>query len=127
MAEGWIPPGWPRVIPRLFVDAPSECVGFLKDVFNAAGELEEDRPTILDIGDSKIMVSGSDQRQPHSACLYVYVPDVDAAYRRALSAGASAIEEPADLPYGSRRAMVRDPWGNDWQIATHIASRRSAR
>jgi PhnB protein len=122
MAEEWIPPGWPRIIPRLFVDRPAECVSFIKDVFNATGELEADRPTILDIGASKIMVSGSNQREARSASLYVYVPDVDAAYRRALSAGASTIEEPADLPYGSRRAMVRDPWGNDWQIATHIAT-----
>jgi PhnB protein len=121
MAEQWLPTGWPRVIPRLFVDRPAECVAFIKDVFDAAGELEADRPSILDVGGSKIMVSGTEQRKAHSTCLYVYVPDVDAAYGRALSAGASTIEEPADMAYGSRRAMVRDPWGNDWQIATHIS------
>jgi PhnB protein len=119
--EQWIPGGWPRVTPRLFVDRPEECIDFIKHVFGALGNLETDRPTILDLGSSKIMVSASDRREPHTACLYVYVPDVDAAYWRAISAGASTIEEPADLPYGSRRAMVRDPWGNDWQIATHIS------
>jgi len=113
-----MPDGWSRVTPRLFVDRPADCVAFIKHVFGASGELEADRPTILDVGNSKIMVSGSDQREAHTACLYVYVPDVDAAYQRALSLGASTIEEPADLPYGSRRAMVRDPWRNDWQIAT---------
>ncbi len=116
----WIPDGWPRITPRLFVNQPAECVAFIKHVFGAVGELEADRPSILDIGGSKFMVSGSDQREAHTGCFYVYVPDVDAAYRRALSLGASTIEEPADLPYGSRRAMVRDPWRNDWQIATHI-------
>jgi PhnB protein len=121
MATDWIPPGWPSITPRLFVDNPAECVAFIKNVFDAAGELETDRPTILDVGASKIMVSGSEQREETRSCLYVYVPDVDATYQRALSAGASTIEEPADLPYGSRRAMVRDPWGNDWQIATQIS------
>jgi PhnB protein len=120
--EQWIPAGWPRITPRLFVEQPTECVAFLKHVFGASGDLEDDRPTILDIGDSKIMVSASGPREATRACLYVYVPDVDAAYERALSAGASTIEEPADLPYGNRRAMLRDPWGNDWQIATNLRS-----
>jgi PhnB protein len=120
--EQWIPDGWPRVTPRLFVDQPAECVAFLKHVFGARGNVEPDRPTVLTIGDSKIMVSAAGVREAHSACLYVYVSDVDAAYRRAVAAGASTIEEPAELPYGDRRAMVRDPWGNDWQIATHLSS-----
>jgi PhnB protein len=121
MSDEWLPPGWPRVTPRIFVEQPSECVDFIKKVFGAHGDSETGRPTILDLDGSRIMVSGSDQREKRAACLYVYVPDVDAAYRRALSAGAWTVEEPADLPYGSRRAMVRDPWGNDWQIATHIS------
>jgi PhnB protein len=120
MTERWIPDSWPRVTPRLFADRPAECAAFIKHVFGASGDVETDRPTILEIGDSKIMVSGTEQRQAQTACLYVYVPDVDDVYRRAVSLGASTIEAPADLPYGSRRAMVRDPWGNDWQIATHL-------
>lgn len=117
--EHWIPVGWPSVTPRLFVGQPGECVAFIKQVFGASGDLDSDRPTILDIGGSKIMVSASGLREARPACLYVYVPDVDSAYERALSAGASTVEEPANMPYGDRRAMVRDPWGNDWQIATH--------
>jgi uncharacterized glyoxalase superfamily protein PhnB len=53
------------------------------------------------------------------AFLYVYVDDSDSTYKRALLAGATSLEEPADMPYGDRRAMVRDRWGNTWQIATH--------
>ena len=48
-----------------------------------------------------------------------YVEDTDTVYRRALQAGAVSIEEPAEMPYGDRRATVEDPCGNIWQIATH--------
>lgn len=120
--EEWIPAAWPRVTPRLFVERPAECVAFIKEVFRAGGEFVADRPTVLEIGDSRMMISASGPREATKASLYVYVPDVDAAYERALSAGASTIEEPAMMPYGDRRAMVRDPWGNDWQIATYYRS-----
>jgi PhnB protein len=47
------------------------------------------------------------------------VEDADTVFRRAVDRGAKAIEEPQDMPYGDRRAMVGDPSGNIWQIATH--------
>jgi uncharacterized glyoxalase superfamily protein PhnB len=52
------------------------------------------------------------------AFLYLYVEDADATYRRAVQAGAQSLEEPSDMPYGDRRGMVQDRWGNVWQIAT---------
>jgi len=58
--------------------------------------------------------------QPMSSVLYLYVPDVDATYQRALQAGASSLSEPADQPYGDRNAGVKDPFGNTWYMATHI-------
>jgi PhnB protein len=66
-----------------------------------------------------LMVSAATDREPMPAFLYIYVVDADSTYRRALEAGATSLERPQDLPYGDRRAMVRDPWGNTWQIATH--------
>ncbi|HYD45797.1 MAG TPA: VOC family protein, partial [Phenylobacterium sp.] len=54
---------------------------------------------------------------------YVYVPDTDATYQRALEAGARVIEPPSDMPYGDRRATLQDPWGNTWQIATYQGGR----
>jgi uncharacterized glyoxalase superfamily protein PhnB len=63
------------------------------------------------------MVSAASEREPAAAFLYVYVDDADAAYERALAAGATTIEAPLDTPYGDRRAMVRDPFGNTYQIA----------
>jgi uncharacterized glyoxalase superfamily protein PhnB len=73
----------------------------------------------LSIGDSIVMISDTGAREAKSAFLYVYVADADATYRRAIQAGAKSIEEPANVPYGDRRAMVEDPWGNTWQIATY--------
>jgi uncharacterized glyoxalase superfamily protein PhnB len=57
---------------------------------------------------------------PILAMFYVYVPDCDAVYQRALVAGARSIQEPADQPYGDRTAGVTDPFGNTWYIGTHI-------
>jgi uncharacterized glyoxalase superfamily protein PhnB len=65
------------------------------------------------------MVSGAEVREPTNSFLYIYVADTDATFLRALSAGGESIEEPRDMHYGDRRAMVRDPGGNTWQIATH--------
>ena len=52
--------------------------------------------------------------------IYLYVPNVDEVYRRAMAAGAASLTEPADQPYGDRNAGVKDAWGHTWYIATHI-------
>ncbi|HEX9174628.1 MAG TPA: VOC family protein [Mycobacterium sp.] len=54
---------------------------------------------------------------PGVSLRHVYVDDADAVFRRALAAGATALEEPFDTPYGDRRAMVGDRFGNVFQIA----------
>jgi len=113
------PAGAPTVIPRIFTKDVAGLVDFMKTVFGARGELGFGGPTEMRIGDSLLLVSdGGTQRQPMPACLYVYVESADETYRRALAAGAESIEDPADMPYGDRRAMVRDAWGNLWKIAT---------
>ena len=48
---------------------------------------------------------------------YLYVPDVDAWYDRAVRAGAKPTFPPADQDYGDRGAGVTDEWGNFWFIA----------
>jgi uncharacterized glyoxalase superfamily protein PhnB len=58
--------------------------------------------------------------QPSPASIYLYVQDTDAAYRRALEAGATSLMEPADQFYGDRSAGVKDSQGNIWWIGTHI-------
>jgi PhnB protein len=114
------PDGWHTVTPRIVARDPEKLVGFLKDVFHAQGEFRAGLPAEIRIGDSVVMVSGGDGlRDLMAAFLYVYVDDTDTTYERAISANATSLEEPADMPYGDRRAMVADPWGNTWQIATH--------
>ena len=51
--------------------------------------------------------------------------DVDATYERALTAGATVLEEPTDTPYGDRLAIVGDPFGNQFQIAHRVAPRQA--
>jgi PhnB protein len=116
-----IPKGWHSVTPRLVVRDPAKLVRFLKDAFGASGELGTAAPSQMKIGNSIVMVSGVGPRDPTSSFLYLYVEDVDATYQDALKAGAVSLEEPMEVPYGDRRAMVKDPCGNDWQIATYKA------
>jgi PhnB protein len=112
--------GYHSVTPRIVVRDVAAQVGFLRAVFDAHGIVEPGRPAEINIGDSLIMVSTSGARNLFPAFLYVYVEDADVAYRRALDAGATTVEAPLDTPYGDRRAMVRDPFGNVFQIAHPI-------
>ena len=121
--ETGAPVGWGTITPRIVTTDPKGLVGFLRKVFGASGEFETSRPSILKMGDSRIMVSESGPRTVAPAFLYVYVQDADATYHRALEAGARSLEAPSEVPYGDRRAMVEDPWGNLWQIATHLGGR----
>jgi PhnB protein len=73
------------------------------------------------IGDSMIVMEVGDPPHPGGkpASIYVYVDDVDAAYNRALAAGATPISVPEDKPYQERAAGVKDSFGNIWYIATY--------
>jgi PhnB protein len=118
-------PGWHTVTPRIIVAEPEPLLVFLKETFGAQGEFQPRLPTEMKIGDSVIMISdGGGQRTAMNSYLYVYVEDVDSTYRRALSAKAISIEAPAEMPYGDRRATVKDPWGNVWQIASYSSADR---
>lgn len=117
------PDGWHTVTPRIIVHNPEDLIAFIKHVFDGRGEFRRGRPAEIRIGDSVVMVSdGAGLREQVPAFLYVYVEDADSTYKRALASNAISIEEPADMPYGDRRAMIKDRWGNTWQIATHKRS-----
>ena len=112
--------GFHSVTPRMVVSDVAGQIAFLRAVFDATGDAHVDRPAEIRIGDSVVLVTAAGDRKVFPAFLYVYVADADAVYGRALAAGATSLEEPFDTPYGDRRAMVRDPFGNVWQIG-HVA------
>jgi PhnB protein len=105
-----------------------DLIEFIEQVFGAV-ELERfafgldclrveaaigDSVVVLEVGDPPPEIAAP-------ASIYVYVPDVDAAYGRALEAGAEEIAPPEDKPYGERTAGVKDGFGNTWWIATYQA------
>jgi PhnB protein len=53
------------------------------------------------------------------ASIYVYVPNVDDAYQRALEKGATSVQAPQDKPYSERQAGVKDSFGNIWWMSTY--------
>ncbi|HYY01405.1 MAG TPA: VOC family protein [Mycobacterium sp.] len=105
----------------MVVSDATGAVEFLRTVFDAVGTIQAERPTEVRIGDSVVMVTSATEREQFPAFLYVYVDDADLAYNRALNAGATSLEAPLNTPYGDRRAMVRDPFGNVFQIAHRTA------
>jgi PhnB protein len=127
MATKFIPEGYPQVSPYLIVDEPAALIQFMKDVFGAqeTRRHEDDKGRIahaeMRIGDSVIMMGGATEQWPAApAALYVYVEDTDAAYQRGMALGATSLQEPADQFYGDRSGGIKDRFGNQWFIATHI-------
>lgn len=109
-----------RRAPELleFVKKAFDAVEILRATGSAGGMHAEVR-----IGSSKVMIggfAGMPSEQP--AVLHLYVANADAVYRRALEAGATSTHEPVDQPYGDREASVKDPFGNQWYIATHAGA-----
>ncbi|MDQ2882213.1 MAG: VOC family protein [Actinomycetota bacterium] len=119
--DGVTPEGYYTLTPRMIVSDVAGAVQFLRATFDASGDIAAGRPAEIRIGDSLVMVTPAGVRDLFPALLYVYVADADATYRRALVAGATTLEAPLDTPYGDRRAMVRDPYGNVFQIAHRLA------
>ena len=75
----------------------------------------------LHIGDSLIMMGqAGDQFKTKPAMLYLWVPNVDEVYQKALSAGATSEREPADQEYGHRNAGVLDSCGITWWIGSPV-------
>ena len=76
----------------------------------------------LQVGDSLVMLGQAcGEWKALSAALYLWVPDVDATYARALDAGATSQSAPEDKPYGHRNAGVVDKNGITWWIGSPVA------
>lgn len=102
-------------------------INFLKRAFGAREIAKYASPdgvihhAEIRVGDSVVeMGEAHGQYPPMPTMFYLYVPDCDAVYQRALQAGATSIAEPVDHPYGDRSGGVKDAFGNQWYITTHI-------
>lgn len=122
-----IPEGLHSVTPTLIVNGAEKFIEFLKNAFGAErtsvwkGEDNKVMHATVEIGDSTIMIGDAmEEFKPTQSMLQLYVEDVDAQYKQALKAGALSIREPKDEFYGDRSGGVKDPWGNQWWVATHI-------
>jgi len=127
MGEPYAPDGFTRVTPYLTVKEAHKLLDFLVAVFDArvADRTVGPDGTIanaaLRIGDSTIEVSEArGEWGPMPAAIHIYVPDVDQTHRLALESGARALHEPMEMEYGERASAVRDPFGNNWYIATYL-------
>lgn len=131
MAISYKPAGFHNVTACTRVEDAPGLVAFLKKVFGAKDEGDELRNikredgsfhvAEIKIGDTIIMVFQANQQwqaQPFS--VYLYVENCDETFRKAIDAGALSLMEPADMFYGDRNGGIRDAWGNEWWIATHV-------
>jgi PhnB protein len=133
-----IPDNYPRVTPHLSIAGAAAAIDFYKSVLGAV-EREYMRMAMSDgtiahaeieIGGSVIMIGdeswpGGNEPSPKTlggspVALFVYVEDVDDVFRRALEAGAVAVQEPENHFYGDRVAIFDDPYGHRWDIGTHV-------
>jgi uncharacterized glyoxalase superfamily protein PhnB len=120
----YVPSGLGSVTPYLHPRGSDRLIDFLKLAFGAE-EMQVERTPDHTVKHAKIRVGGSviemgeahGEWGPMPTMFYLYVTDVDTAYRRALAVGAASLEEPAVQPYGERRAAVRDAFNNRWYLA----------
>ena len=116
------------ITPYLVVTDADAEIRFLKAAFGAIEASCQRNPdqTVmhaeLKVGDSLIMLGQSGgQLEPLRGALYVWIPDVDATYARALKAGATSQSAPEDKPYGHRTAGVVDENGVTWWLGSPVA------
>ncbi len=114
------------ITPYITTEKVLELNEFLKNAFGA----EETFRTVgsgggyhieVKIGDTMLMMGGGGTYKgpAHPTSLHMYVPDVDAAFERAVAAGAKPVMRPTDQDYGDRDSALRDAFGNEWYLATH--------
>lgn len=132
-----IPQGYHAVTPSFTFKDSQKALDFYKKAFGA--KVLDVFPSLtgkgimhatMQIGDSILMMgdemSGA-ENCPKSAetlgsspiSLFIYVPNVDAAFKQAVAAGCTVAMPVADMFWGDRAGSVRDPFGYSWMLATH--------
>jgi uncharacterized glyoxalase superfamily protein PhnB len=123
------------ITPHLVVDGAADAIEFYKKAFGAQEVMRMPGPdgklghAMLRIGDSMLMLAdeypqwesfGPLALKGSPVTLHLSVPDVDAAFARALEAGATVRMPLADMFWGDRYGIVQDPFGHRWSLATHV-------
>jgi PhnB protein len=132
-----VPKGYHTVTPYLTVNDGAGALAFYARAFGAREIVRMPAPggklghAEFRIGDSIVMLSDelpgmSTQKAPTSlggttGSLMLYVPNVDAAFKRAVDAGCTSLMPPTDMFWGDRFGKLEDPYGNQWALATHTA------
>jgi PhnB protein len=135
MAFPTTPAGYHTVTPYLTTADAGAAIDFYKAAF---GAVETCRLTMPDgtichaevkIGDSHVMLGQEcpawGNKSPNTlggtpVGLCVYLPDVDAAFAKAVAVGATVDKPVEDQFYGDRSGTVTDPFGHKWTLATHV-------
>ncbi|MBL8111831.1 MAG: VOC family protein [Acidobacteria bacterium] len=130
-----IPAGYPTVIPYMCIKGAGEALEFYAKAFNAVETVRMPGPggmvmhAEMKIGESVIMLSEENceqgQKSPvtlggSATHVFLYVPDVDASFAQAIAAGATAIMPPMNMFWGDRFGKLKDPYGHEWSMATHV-------
>ncbi len=134
MAVKAIPDGYHSLTPYLIIKGAAQAIDFYKRAFGARELLRLEGPNgtighaeIL-VGDSPVMLADACQEMGHGGpehyggtpvSFMFYVEDVDAAFDRAVAAGAKVKRPVQDQFYGDRTGTVEDPFGHVWSIGTH--------
>ncbi len=136
MSVSYRPEGYHSVTPYLTVDGAAKAIEFYAEAFGATevlrmelGDSGRIAHAEIRIGDSHVMLSEewpdmnilapTSRGGPTSSNL-IYVEDVDAAYAKALAAGATAERPPENQFWGDRMGTLADPFGHRWSLATHV-------
>lgn len=130
-----VPKGFHTVTPSLIVRGAAEAIEFYKKALGAEELMRMTGPdgkighAELKIGDSVIFVSDEFPnmgvaRSPQTlggctGTLNLYVPDVDATFKQAVSAGGKTTMPVADMFWGDRYGTFSDPFGHHWGLGTH--------
>ena len=134
MAVRAIPEGYHSVTPYLIIDGAEEAIRFYTQAFGATEVLrlpmgDKIGHAEIRIGDSIVMLAdewpdmdirGPTSRGGATSSLMVYVEDVDAAFARAVAAGAAVDRPVEDQFYGDRSGTIIDPFGHKWTLSTHV-------
>ena len=135
MPVSHVPTGYHSIVPYITVRGAAKAIEFYKAAFGATEVMRFDGPggTVahaeIEVGGSRVMLGDEmpewGNRGPQtlggaSGGLMVYLPDVDAAFAKAVAAGATAFKPVTDQFYGDRSGTVTDPFGHVWTLATHI-------